>query len=54
MTKKAIIVLGAHRSATSLFTAGLESLGAYLGIKTNYKSEENPKGFFENEEITQV
>lgn len=51
MSKKVIIVLGAHRSGTSLLSAGLESIGAYLGKKTNYVSEENPKGFFENEEI---
>ena len=51
MNKKAIIVLGVHRSGTSLLTAGLERLGANLGIKSDYKSDENPKGFFENEEI---
>jgi len=51
MNKKVAIVLGAHRSGTSLLTAGLESLGAYLSITSDYKNEENPKGFFENEAI---
>ncbi|MBN1881099.1 MAG: sulfotransferase [Deltaproteobacteria bacterium] len=48
MTKKAVIVLGMHRSGTSAITAGLEAMGISLG---NYELEanpENPKGYFEN------
>lgn len=49
--KKIVLVLGSHRSGTSLLTAGLESLGAHLGIKKNASSDENKKGFFEHEGI---
>jgi hypothetical protein len=51
MTNKLAIVLGAHRSGTSMVTAGLESLGAYLGNKSTYVSTENPKGFFEDQDV---
>ena len=49
MNKKLVIVLGPHRSGTSLLTAAVESLGAYLGIEDQNVSDENPKGFFENQ-----
>ncbi len=49
--KKIVIVVGAHRSGTSVITAGMGAIGAYLGFKDLYKSEENTKGFFEHPEI---
>ncbi len=49
--KKLVVVLGSHRSGTSLLTAAVERIGACLGTKSEYVSDENPKGFFENEEI---
>lgn len=49
--KRIVIVLGSHRSGTSLLAAGLESLGANLGSIKISASNENPKGFFENEDI---
>lgn len=44
----AVLVLGVHRSGTSLATAGLAALGCYLGELPPDTSEENPRGFFEN------
>jgi glycosyltransferase involved in cell wall biosynthesis len=49
--KKVIVVLGAHRSGTSLCAAGIECLGADLCLAANGSSEENPKGFFENTDV---
>ena len=49
--RKLVIVLGSHRSGTSLLTAGVESLGAHTGVKDAYVSDQHPKGFFENEAI---
>jgi len=48
---KLVIVLGAHRSGTSLCTAALESLGADLCLPDQYANEENQKGFFEHPDI---
>ena len=49
--KKLAIILGAHRSGTSLCAASIEHLGVDLGIKDHYSNEENKKGFFEQAEI---
>lgn len=49
--KKLIVVLGAHRSGTSLCAAAVECLGARLGLDSRYRNEENEKGFFEHPEI---
>lgn len=49
--KKIVIVLGVHRSGTSLLAAGLQALGADLGDVGDYSNVENPKGFFENRQI---
>lgn len=46
--KKAIIVVGFHRSGTSALTGVLDALGAYSGNDLIPPSEENEKGFFEN------
>lgn len=43
-----ILVLGSHRSGTSVAAAALPALGADLGLDTVYASDENPKGFFEH------
>ena len=40
--RKLIVVLGPHRSGTSLCTAALESLGAELRLPDYYTNEENP------------
>jgi len=49
--KKAVIVLGMHRSGTSAVTAGLEAMGVSLGNKDVTIRYDNEKGYFENEDI---
>ena len=49
--KKCIVVLGMHRSGTSAFAGVLSYMGVYLGPDIMNPSEDNPKGFFENEEV---
>jgi glycosyltransferase involved in cell wall biosynthesis len=50
-SKKLIVVLGAHRSGTSLCAAAIESLGADACLGEHYTNEENRKGFFEHPDI---
>ncbi|KTG16283.1 MULTISPECIES: glycosyltransferase [unclassified Guyparkeria] len=50
-SKKLIVVLGPHRSGTSLCTAAIEALGADLRIDEIYVNEDNRKGFFEQPDI---
>ena len=50
-SRKLIVVLGAHRSGTSLCAAAVESLGADACLGKHYANEENQKGFFEHPEI---
>lgn len=52
--RKLVVVLGPHRSGTSLCTAAIESLGAHLGISSLYQNEENLKGFFESPELVDL
>ena len=52
--KECIVVLGMHRSGTSVL-AGLVSLqGYYLGASEMPKREDNPKGFYENFKVYQL
>lgn len=52
--KECIVVLGMHRSGTSVL-AGLVSMqGYYLGSSEMPKREDNPKGFYENFKIYQL
>ncbi|MEP5567943.1 MAG: glycosyltransferase [Halioglobus sp.] len=50
-SKKLIVVLGAHRSGTSLCAAAVASLGADACLGEHYANEENQKGFFEHPDI---
>lgn len=52
MSRRAVFILGPHRSGTSLVAAAAEALGLSLGHKTDWVNEDNPKGFFENADIT--
>jgi len=52
-SKQLIVVLGAHRSGTSLCAAALASLGADACLHEVYANEENQKGFFEHPDIVQ-
>jgi hypothetical protein len=49
--KKLILVIGPHRSGTSLCAAAIECMGAELRLTDQYLNEENKKGFFEQAEI---
>ena len=52
--QKCIVVLGMHRSGTSALMGVLNILGVDLGLTLMKRAEGNPKGFFENDHITQV
>ncbi len=49
-----VLVLGVHRSGTSLITAGIAALGCDLGRFANRGNPENPKGFFEHPAVREV
>ncbi len=51
--KKLIVVLGAHRSGTSLCAAAVASLGADPCLGDIYANDENQKGFFEHPELVE-
>jgi GT2 family glycosyltransferase len=46
--KESIIVLGMHRSGTSVVAGLVSILGAYTGSDLMKPSNDNPKGYFEN------
>lgn len=48
---KFVFVLGAHRSGTSVVAGACDALGVRLGERFIAANEENPKGFFEDEEV---
>ncbi|HIL98285.1 MAG TPA: hypothetical protein EYG51_20615 [Pseudomonadales bacterium] len=52
--KQAIFILGMHRSGTSTVSNFITSLGYDLGRHPMALREDNPKGFWENTEITRV
>ncbi len=52
--KQAVFVLGMHRSGTSTVSNFITSLGYDLGKHPMAPREDNPKGFWENTEITRV
>ena len=43
-----VLVLGVHRSGTSLLTAGLKAIGCDTGEFRDILDEHNPKGYFEH------
>ena len=47
-SKRLIVILGMHRSGTSLLTKGLEVLGVDLGADLMAPSAYNPKGYWED------
>jgi hypothetical protein len=48
-----VLVIGMHRSGTSLMTAGLAAIGCRLGDFVDTHHPENPKGFFEHPAVRQ-
>ncbi len=51
MPKQLAVILGMHRSGTSLITKSLEVLGFSLGDNLMPEREDNPKGFFEDVDL---
>ncbi len=54
--KGRLVVLGMHRSGTSVCTAALQAMGAYVGREEQLtgRSAENPLGFFERRDVRKV
>lgn len=50
-TPRAVVVLGMHRSGTSVLTRALGALGVYLGENLMPGHFDNQKGFFEDREV---
>ncbi|MGB5855872.1 MAG: glycosyltransferase [Oceanisphaera sp.] len=51
MNKQLLVVLGMHRSGTSVVSRALAVLGAEHGDKSLRSGADNPKGFWEDEEL---
>jgi len=49
-----VIVVGMHRSGTSAFTKGLELFGVDLGQNLLAGDENNPKGYFEDNQLITI
>jgi len=52
--KQATIILGMHRSGTSLIASVVHGLGKSFGNTLQPPNDENPKGFFENLEMVRL
>lgn len=53
-TKELIVVLGMHRSGTSVITRGLQVLAVDLGDTLIPPAIDNPKGFWEDQDILRI
>lgn len=51
---RAIVVLGMHRSGTSVLTRGLQSAGVYLGNDFLSPQPDNPTGYWEDKGIVDI
>ena len=49
--KECVVVLGMHRSGTSVLTGLLSFFGGYVGADLMKPTKDNPKGYFENNKI---
>jgi len=49
--KECVVVLGMHRSGTSVLTGLVSLFGGYLGSELMPSTKDNPKGYFENNRI---
>jgi hypothetical protein len=54
MTKRIILVLGCHRSGTSLIAKSTECLGAELGVRANWNGPDNVSGFQEDLDVLAI
>ncbi len=51
---RAIVVLGMHRSGTSVVTKGLQACGVFIGHNFIESQPDNPTGFWEDREIVRI
>ena len=49
---RVVMVLGMARSGTSTITSGLKAIGVHLGDKLLRPDQRNPKGFYEDTDVT--
>jgi len=49
--RQAILIVGMHRSGTSVLARGLQALGVSIGDNLLPGNEWNPKGYFEHADI---
>ena len=54
ISRRVVVVLGMHRSGTSLVAGVLEKLGVKLGDKLIPSRGDNPRGFYEHQEIVDI
>lgn len=54
MPKQLAVILGMHRSGTSLITKSMELVGYELGDNLMPEREDNPKGFFEDVDYVEL
>ena len=52
--KDAVLVVGMHRSGTSVLTRGLKALGVQLGDHLASSAEDNLRGFWEDKDVLDV
>ena len=53
-SSRSIVVLGMHRSGTSVLTRGLQGLGVHLGDDFVDTQPDNPTGYWENKGIVDL
>lgn len=51
---RVVVVLGMHRSGTSVITKALEILGCNLGSNLMAPGHDNPRGFFEDNDVVEL
>jgi hypothetical protein len=51
---RVVLVLGMHRSGTSVVARGLQCLGVSLGNRLMAPQPDNPKGFFEDQDLVDI
>ena len=54
MPDQLVVILGMHRSGTSLVTSSLPLLGFPVGDNLMLGNEDNPRGFFEDLDVVSL
>jgi len=52
--KRIVVIIGMHRSGTSVIARGLKVLGVTLGDNLMPPGEDNPKGYWEDLDINEL